>query len=73
MQNNLFLLSVAYQRGDVNMDGVISSTDAQLILQCATGSATLPDVKKYLADVNGDGAVTSVDAMLANRIAAGLI
>lgn len=68
-----YLESVAYQRGDVNIDGVITAADAQKILQYSAGSATPSDVERYLSDVNGDNAITSADAMLANRIAAGLI
>ncbi len=66
-----YLEPVAYQRGDVNMDGIISSADAQMILQYSTGNTTPSDIQKYLADLNGDNLITSTDAVIANKIAAG--
>ena len=42
---------------DVDLDGLVSVTDATLLQKYVVGIATLTDDQKLLADCNGDGAV----------------
>lgn len=67
-----YLESAAYQRGDVNMDGVINTTDQQMISQYILGKITFSDVQKYLADVDGDGRIMLSDASHVGKISEGL-
>ena len=60
-----------YWKGDVDMDGQITSADGLLALKFSTGAATLTDAQQYLADINGDGVVTSADALIINKMAVG--
>ena len=55
-------------RGDVNQDGVITPTDAVIVLQMAVRGKWDP-----FADVSGDGQVTSLDALMILQAAAGAI
>ena len=68
-----YLEPVAYQRGDVNIDGTINATDALMVSQSTAGTRTLSDLEKYLADVNGDGQVNTADAQMINQISVGTI
>lgn len=47
---------------DVDLDGLVSVTDATLLQKYVVGIATLTDDQKLLADCNGDGAVDVRDA-----------
>ncbi len=68
-----YLEPVAYQRGDVNVDGVISSTDGNIVLQYTVGTKTFSALEEYLADVNGDGNINANDALMINQISGGVI
>lgn len=60
-----YLEPVGYKRGDVNMDGSITKTDAELTLNIyssLSAGSTVTNIKKYLADYDGNGMVTSSDA-----------
>lgn len=61
----------SYQLGDVNMDGIIDSNDALLLLRFSLGLADLGDGME-LADVNDDGEVSLDDALIVLRIALGM-
>lgn len=50
--------------GDVNSDGVIDVSDAELILQAIVGLITLTAEQQLAADVNGENGVTAFDASL---------
>ena len=50
----------------------VSVNDAVLLLQSASGSASLSDEQKALADVNGDGKADVNDAIVLLRYVAGL-
>ena len=58
---------------DVDGNNRVSSSDALLILQFATGVKSPTDEQKKKADVNGDGKVNSSDALLILQIATGVI
>ena len=58
-------------KGDVDKDGVITSSDALRILRASAGLDTLTDLEKSLADVNGDGVFDSADALAVLRMSAG--
>lgn len=47
---------------DVDLDGLVSVTDATLLQKYVVGIATLTDDQKLLADCNGDGAINVRDA-----------
>lgn len=54
--------SMSYTRGDLNMDGKITSTDAMLALKLALLSNCSDFIVK-IADVNGDNIITASDAL----------
>lgn len=58
--------------GDVDLNGVIDSTDALLCLRCALGVMELDEMQFAAADVNGNGQCDSTDALLILRSALGL-
>ncbi len=58
---------------DVDGNNRVSSSDALLILQFATGVKAPTDEQKKKSDVNGDGKVNSTDALLILQIATGVI
>lgn len=58
---------------DVDGNNRVSSSDALLILQFATGVKSPTDEQKKKADVNGDGKVNSTDALLILQIVTGVI
>lgn len=47
---------------DVDLDGLVSVTDATLLQKYVVGIATLTDDQKLLADCNGDGVIDVRDA-----------
>jgi len=55
--------------GDLNRDGEITTTDAVIALEIATGSRPFDGA----ADVDNDGAVTSIDALMILQAAVGRI
>ncbi len=61
-----------YEMGDVNMDGVIDSTDALLLLRHALEIIVLDEDAAALADMNGDEIIDTVDALIVLRIALGI-
>ena len=56
----------------MNKDGVINSTDANVILQYASQTINLYNNEKFLADVNNDGIIDSQDSLEVLQIAAKL-
>ena len=59
-------------RGDLNLDGKVTSTDAMQTLRIAAGLRELTDILLLILDLNDDGEITSTDAMQILRLAAGL-
>lgn len=62
-----------YRKGDANLNGEVTATDAVMILRHLIGMETLSDTAKLLADVNGDGRITAADAVMVLRYIIGLI
>ena len=60
-----------YRVGDINNDGVIDTTDSQLVMKYALGSATPSVLQREAADVNMDGQVDTTDARLILQKASG--
>lgn len=58
-----------YKKGDVNIDGDISVSDALLTLRSALELEELTEVQISLADLNGDNIISTVDANLVARMA----
>lgn len=58
--------------GDVNLDGVVNSIDAALILKYVAGLDELSEKQLENGDFNGDGVVNSIDASLILSFGAGL-
>lgn len=56
--------------GDVDMDGIITEEDSNLISNHAIGNKELTGDALTLADVNGDGNVNTSDALIVGQIAA---
>ena len=52
----------SYARGDVNMDGEITTADYELILKHIAGNITFNEEQLYLGDVNSDGKIDNNDA-----------
>ena len=52
-----------YQLGDVNMDGIVNTTDANLILDYTIGNVTFSDLQKKLADIDSDSGIDSNDGV----------
>lgn len=50
--------------GDVNMDGIVSQADMQVILNYVAGNIALSERQLVLADVNSDGRISIADARL---------
>ncbi len=64
-----YLSTLAYRKGDVNMDGAINSIDASAALSIgsqlgASGSTTYSNASLFLADYDNDGSVNSIDASI---------
>lgn len=55
---------------DVDLDGLVSVTDATLLQKYVVGIATLTDDQKLLADCNGDGVINVRDATYIQKIIA---
>lgn len=68
-----WLVSLDFETGDVNMDGVVDTSDALLVLRWTLGLAELDDDALELADMNGDGEVDASDALLIMRTSFGLM
>lgn len=58
--------------GDADLDGVVTTADARIILRAAVELIVLNETQAYYADVDGDGYITTTDARIALRIATGL-
>ncbi|MEA1894450.1 MAG: DUF3344 domain-containing protein [Euryarchaeota archaeon] len=65
-----FVSPVEVMKGDLNSDDDITTADATIALQMATGDRT-PDIAR--GDVNNDGMVTSLDTLMIMQAAAGSI
>lgn len=62
-----------YRKGDVNMDGKITTADVGLANAMVRGTKQLNDYQKLLADVNGDGKISTADTGKINSYARGII
>lgn len=58
-----FITQKNFSKGDVSLDGKITSYDALNILQYSIGSITLSSTQLGLADVSNDSKVNSADAL----------
>ena len=58
-------------KGDVNLDGKISSRDATKVAKAAVEAITLSAVERLVADANGDGLITGKDATRIAKAAVG--
>ena len=56
-------IDVGYMMGDVDLNGVITENDAQMVLKYDVGKITLTDLQLRLANVSGDDKVDGVDAL----------
>lgn len=61
-----------FERGDVDLNYVVTASDARLILRYSLNMETFTALQQYLADIDGSGEVDSGDARLADRYAVGL-
>lgn len=61
-----------YIRGDINMDGRVSASDARLVLRVGASLDTATQEQKLIADMNDDGRITAADARTVLRISAKL-
>ena len=63
---------VGYQRGDVNLDGLIGISDVLLLQNYIGKAVTFDDSQKYLADMNNDGNINLSDVTLLQAKIAGM-
>lgn len=71
----IFTVSVSaetYIRGDFNMDGKVSASDARLILRVGASLDSATEQQKLISDMNDDGKITAADARTVLRISAKL-
>ncbi len=66
--NSVTNLVYPYGTGDVNNDGVINKTDAEIVAAHVSGREELSGEKFVKADINGDGVVDLKDASLMVKI-----
>ena len=59
-----FTLPKGRMRGDVNGDGLITSEDAELVLNISSELVTPTEVQRWCADVNADGRIDSTDKVM---------
>lgn len=59
------------KEGDVNLDGVVNSTDALIVLKVSVGKTTLRQELNQVADVNDNIIINSTDALLILQYAVG--
>ena len=62
-----------YQLGDVNLDGIVNRTDADLILAYCTDLATFTDLQKKLADTYSDSSINTFDAVYLLQLISGTV
>lgn len=58
----------AYEKGDVDMDGEITSNDRLMVLRYTTNIEDLNEIQKFLGDVDCDGVVDANDALLIGQM-----
>lgn len=56
------------KKGDINLDGIVSSADAVLLAKYLIGTVQLNAAQRSAADINGDNAVTSADAVRLSQL-----
>ena len=66
--NSVTNLVYPYGTGDVNNDGVINKTDAEIVAAHVSGKEELSGEKFVKADINGDGVVDLKDASLMVKV-----
>ena len=59
--------------GDVNADGTVDVTDAELVYNYSIGAGELTEAELILADMDGDGHITAKDAAMIYAIIAALL
>ncbi len=62
----------SYPSGDANLDGIVDSSDARLILRASVGLETLCLEESPYADSDCDGKITATDARFSLRFSVGL-
>jgi hypothetical protein len=55
--------SAISRKGDVDGDGVVTTKDALMLMQCINGDLILSDDEFKRADLNGDGVLNSSEAL----------
>ncbi len=76
MLDSAFELSVSFGFavcGDVNLDGIVNSTDALCVLKYIVGNMELDEIQIRYSDVNDDGRINSADALSILNKSVGLI
>lgn len=58
-------------RGDINMDGVISSKDVTMLSQASVGNRTLSPLQILIGDFNGDGVINAKDVTKLSQVSVG--
>lgn len=69
---NAVMMAGGYVLGDIDLSGVVNSSDARLATRYAVGLETFTKLQLVIADMDGNGYVDSSDARLIERAAVGL-
>lgn len=62
------IIDPGIQKGDINGDGAITSSDAVLMARFLVNLIEFSERQIYAADFNGDGAITSADAVMISKV-----
>lgn len=73
MKTPNYIEGIDYTLGDLDGDGVVTQTDADMCLSAAVGNLALTEKQFKAADVNRDGKIDTVDAARIQRFANGTI
>ncbi len=63
MRKKVTFEDTGYQLGDVNLDGIVNKTDADLILDYTVNNVTFSDLQKKLADIEVGNGINTSDAV----------
>ncbi|MGM9599441.1 MAG: phage tail tip lysozyme [Faecousia sp.] len=61
-------IDTSIRKGDINLDGIVSSADAVLLARYLVNTVHFSDSQRFAADLNNDEKVTSADAVLLSKI-----
>jgi phosphatidate phosphatase PAH1 len=67
------IVNAKYILGDMDGDGIITASDATIVLQAVATNTSLSGSEALSADVDKDGYITASDATMLLQVVAGII